>query len=128
MAMARMSPTGIDTFCGMLFDYKSGAKAILESTFEADTPTEGYIYGTEGAIRLHSRFHHPEKISLIKNGNLEDTFNIKYKGNGYVHEIEEVNRCLLNRDTESEKLRLSTSLDLINIIDRVRNEIGLKYD
>ena len=52
---------------------------------------------------------------------------IPYHGNGYFHEIEEVNHCLLEGKTESPKMPLSMSLDLISVIDRVKKEIGLSY-
>uniref|UniRef100_UPI0040498FBD Gfo/Idh/MocA family protein n=1 Tax=Flavobacterium sp. TaxID=239 RepID=UPI0040498FBD len=55
-AMARIIETGVDSYCAILLDYENGAKASFESTFEANTPTEAYIYGTKGAIKLHSRF------------------------------------------------------------------------
>jgi predicted dehydrogenase len=125
-AMARMTPDSIDSYCSMLLDYDHSAKAVLESTFETDTPTEANIYGTKGRIRLHQRFHHTEKISLYTDAGPEDMV-IPYKGNGYVHEIEEVNQCLFNGKTESPKLPLKLSLDLITLIDSIREEIGLVY-
>jgi len=127
-AMGRLTNTFVDSFCAMLFSYPGGAKAILESSFESDTPTEGYIYGNKGSIKLHSKFHHSEKISLFQNGTLKKEFELPQTGNGLFHEIEEVNQCLLNNKTESFKLPLDTSIDLISIIDRVRDQIGLTYD
>lgn len=126
-AMARISPTGVDGFCAMLFDYENGSNAILESTIEANTPTEAYIYGTKGTLKLHSRFHYSEKVSLFQDGELKQEFNLKYTGNGYFHEIEEVNNCLLNNELESEKLPLNLSLNLISIMDKVKQKIGLTY-
>lgn len=126
-AMARMSKTEVDSYCSMLFDYENSAKAILESTVEADTPIEAHIYGSEGFIKLHRRFHHTEKISIYKNGKLNKTYDIKYSGEGYLHEIEEVNDCLIRNALESDKLPHKTSLDLITIIDRVKDKIGLSY-
>ncbi len=125
-AMARMTETEVDSYCSMLFNYNNKSKAILESTIEANTPTEAYIYGSEGTIKLHRRFHHANKITLSKNG-VDEIFDINYKGNGYFHEIEEVNNCIRQGLTQSSKLPLSLSLDLIKLIDRVKNEIGLKY-
>lgn len=124
---ARFTSTEVDSYCSMLFDYKNSAKASLESTIEADTPIEAYIYGTKGHIKLHSRFHHTEKITVFINGQLKEEFEIPYTGNGYLHEIEEVNHCLLNAQTESSKLSHQTSIDLITILDWVRKEIGLEY-
>lgn len=125
--IASMMETNVDGSCSMLFNYKNGAKANLESTIEADTPTEAYIYGSEGIVKLHSRFHHSERITISRNGENE-TVDIKYKGNGYIHEIEEVNRCLVNQEIESSKVSFTTSLNLIFLIDRVKEEIGLKYE
>jgi len=126
-SMARMSHTDVDTYCSMLFDYNNSAKAILESTVEADTPIEAYIYGSKGVLKLHSRFHHTEKISFYQNEELKEVFDIKYKGEGYLYEIEEVNRCLNHNNLESEKIPHSISLNLIRLIDRVKDEIGLSY-
>ncbi|OFX90013.1 MAG: hypothetical protein A2W99_08350 [Bacteroidetes bacterium GWF2_33_16] len=126
-AMARMTESDVDSYCSMLFNYKNSAKAILESTFEANSPIEAYIYGEKGHIKLHSRFHHTEKLSIYLNGELNKTFIIKYKGEGYLHEIEEVNDCLLTNKTESIKLQHTTSLELIKIIDQVKTKIGLSY-
>lgn len=125
--MARMTQTDVDAYCSMLFDYDNGAKANLESTIEADTPTEAFIYGENGSIQLHTRFHHTEKMTISRNGEKE-VLDIKYQGNGYSYEIEEVNKCLLNHETESAKLPLSMSIHLITLIDRVKKEIGLIYE
>lgn len=126
-AMARMSNTAVDKLCAMLFAYEHKAIASLESTIEADTPTEAHIYGSQGKIVLHRRFHQSEKISLYQQGTLSEEFELPFRGNGYIHEIEEVNRCLLSGLTESPKHTLITSLKLIEIIDRVKEEIGLQY-
>ena len=126
-AKARFTDTGVDKFCSMQFDYKEGVGAHLTSSFESDTPTVARIRGTKGNIKLHRRFHHTEKIT-IEHGGQKKVINRNYKGNGYIHEIEEVNTCLANQETESSKLPLTTSIDLIHIIDRVKEEIGLKYE
>ncbi|MEP0266850.1 Gfo/Idh/MocA family oxidoreductase [Dokdonia sp.] len=126
-AMAHMTETQVDSSCSMLFSYKNGAKANLESTVEAETPTEAYIYGSHGILKLHGRFHHTEKITISKN-RVHEVLDIPYKGNGYIHEIEEVNTCLLNQEIESSKLPFKTSMDLISLIDKVKEEIGLEYE
>jgi predicted dehydrogenase len=125
--MARITDTEFDGYCAMLFDYANGTKAILESTIEANTPTEAFIYGSKGSLELHSRFHHSEKITISQNGESE-VVELKYNGNGYIHEIEEVNKCLLNREVESSKLPLMSSLDLTTLLDKIREEIGLRYE
>ena len=124
-AVARMTQTGVDSYCSMLFDYENGSKANLNSTLEANTPTEAIIYGEKGHVKLHKSFHHAQKITFsTENEEIEE---IPYRGNGYFHEIEEVNQCLFNQQKESTKLPLKTSLELISLLDKVRDQIGLKY-
>jgi predicted dehydrogenase len=126
-AMARMTQTEVDSYCAILFDYENSSKAFLESTIEADTPTEAYIYGSKGHIKMHSSFHHSQKISLYQNRQLKEVFDLVYQGNGYLNEIEEVNSCLKRKELESNKLPQSVSLNLITLIDRIKDEIGLSY-
>lgn len=126
-ATAQLTETGVDRFCAMEFHYNNGAKADLESTIVADTPTEAFLHGTTGTLKLHRQFHHTEKITHTHNDEVT-ILDIKYKGNGYIHEIEKVNSCFLNRDIESSKLPLQMSLDLSVVMDTIKNKIGLKYD
>ncbi|MEJ2595932.1 MAG: Gfo/Idh/MocA family oxidoreductase, partial [bacterium] len=126
-ATARMSTTGVDSSCAMLFDYAQGAKATLESTFEANTPLEAYIYGSDGYIKLHPHFYHTKKITLCRYDGKNEVFDIGYRGNGYLYEIEEVEQCLSVKRQQSEKLSPDTSLQIIRTIDRVKEKIGLSY-
>ncbi len=125
-ANAHMIKTDVDGCCSMQFRYDSGAEARLESSIESFTPTEAIITGTEGVIKLHHRFHHTEKISMFLNGE-EKILDIRHKGHGYIHEIEEANQCLIQQKTESSKLSLQTSLELSRILDEVKQRIGLRY-
>jgi len=127
-AVARIAKSGVDTFCAMLFNFSEGEKAVLEATVEADTPIEGYIYGEKGFLKLNSRFHHTRKITLNLYGKKPVVYKINYRGNGYFHEILEVEKCLTAGKTESDKFQLNNSLNLIEVIDRVRKEIGLFYE
>lgn len=126
-AMARFTATEVDSYCSMLFDYENAAKANLECTIQADTPTEAFIYGTKGMIKMHTCFHQTEKISLYQHGVLKEEIDMQYTSNGYLFEIEEVHRCVINRELESTKLPHAFSLDLITVMDKVRALIGLRY-
>ncbi len=126
-AMARKSSTGADSSTYMLFDYPDGGKAILECSFEMNTPTEAFIYGTKGSIQLHSRFHHAEKITLRTYDGHEQVFEHPYQGNGYVHEIEHIHECLSRGKMESPLVPHSLSRQLSATLDRVKECIDLSY-
>lgn len=127
-ATARMTASQVDGSCMMLFDYENGKKAMLESSIECKTPTEARLYSKTGTLKLHSSFHHAKKITLSKDNAEDEIIDIDYIGNGYYHEIEEVTHCLVNGKTESTKLPHSVSLNLISLMDQVREIIGLSYD
>jgi predicted dehydrogenase len=127
-ATANFSSTGVDSSCAMLFDYTDGQNAILDSTLLTNTATEAWIYGDKAALKLHSRFHHAQKLSVYKEHECVETFDVDYRGNGYVHEIDEVTDCLKNGRLESESIPHTLSLDLAETLDRVREIIGLQYD
>lgn len=127
-AMARKTTTGVDYSCYMLFDYVTEEKAILQSTFENQTPCEAELFGTKGSIRLHSRFHQSEKLEILdEHRNTVEIFELPYQGNGYIHEIEEVNFCIQKGKMESNLLSHQFSLDLVQILDDVKMQIGLSY-
>jgi predicted dehydrogenase len=126
-ATANFTPTGVDSFCSILFDYNNGKMAFLESTILANTPIEAIIRGENGSIKMHRSFHHTKKISILKNDNTSETISIDYKGNGYYHEIVEVMGCLLNKKIESDKMPHSMSIGLVETLDKVREQIGLTY-
>ena len=126
-AMGTLSETGVDSYNSVMLGYDHGANAVLESTFLANTPIEAHLYGTEGHIKLHSRFHHSTEISVLKNHTLVQNFKLPYKGNGYVHEIEEVQRCMRQGWVESPLLPHSTSVELHELMDEIRKQIGVEY-
>lgn len=126
-ATASFTTTNVDSFCGLLFEYANGKKAILESTTIANTPTEAIIYGKKGSIKLHKNFHHSRKITIDLYDSKAETIDVDYKGLGLVHEINEVIHCLQNQKIESLKMSHSMSIDLINTLDRIRQQIGLSF-
>ncbi|MCB0556904.1 MAG: Gfo/Idh/MocA family oxidoreductase [Phaeodactylibacter sp.] len=126
-ALARIGSTGVDEECGILFQYENGCMAHLHSTILARTKTEAFIYGELGAIHLHTRWHEPTSMSLVHNDGRPEDFRFDWKTNGYAYEAQEVMRCLEQGLKESPILPLSFSLDLMELLDAIRREIGLTY-
>lgn len=127
-ATATMSNTDVDSSCMMLFNYENNKTAILDCNLLSSTPIEGWLHGDKGSLKMNNPFHHTRTISYYKDQNLIENFNLDYTGNGYCHEIVEVMSCLHEGKTESEKMPLSFSLQLIELLDSVREKISLNYD
>jgi predicted dehydrogenase len=126
-AKAVFSETGVDAATSMLLTYEGGYSAILDCTLKTNTQVEGWIHGSKGSIKMHSRFHHPTNISILTDGKSDQLIEIPFIGNGYFHEIEEVNDCLRQGAKQSEKMNHQNSLDLMSLLDQVRAQIGLHY-
>lgn len=126
-ATAVFGETGSDDSCGVLFKYNDGRLAILDASITVKTDTEAFLYGEDGALKLHGPFHHATEMSLTFYDRPSERIGMNYKGNGYYHEIQEVMHCLKTGKKESEKLPLQFSLDLMEVLDWVRREAGIVY-
>ncbi len=91
------------------------------------TPTECTIVGTEGTIRIPSRFHEQSRYLLeTKGGDVQERISGK-KGYGYVHEIDHVRECLKRGKTESDILPFQMTLELAKAMDQIRKQQGIMY-
>ncbi len=126
-AVASMTPSGVDMNTSMALNYESGATASLFSTFATKTDTTCTIYGTKGKIYLHERFHETKGLTLEIYGQEPQVFTTERLGWGYSYEAQEVQRCLKLGKTESDKLPLQFSLELMELLCEIREQIGLVY-
>ncbi|MCB0631091.1 MAG: Gfo/Idh/MocA family oxidoreductase [Lewinella sp.] len=127
LAHAAIGETDVDEEMAAILTYDNGKMAQIHSTIRADSKTEAFIYGTEGVIHIHSRWHEPTSMSLLLPEERPQDFFFDYPCIGYAYEAEEVMTCLAAGKKESEALPLSFSLDLITLLDDIRKEIGLTY-
>jgi len=126
-AFGKIGTTKIDEECNMLFQYDEGHSAILNSSILYDTPVEASIHGTKGMIHIPRRWHESEKFTLHIEGQSPQEISFEFNCKGYRYEAEEVMRCLAAGKKESDILPLSFSMDLMNLLDRIRKEINLVY-
>lgn len=117
---------GVDSSCSMVFNYKNDVKAILKSTFLQTTPTEAVFYCENGIIKINGKFSGPSTVTLITD-DIEETIDFDYKTKGYDYEIIHFNQLLRNGKTESDIMSFVFSTNLIHILDKVREIIGLSY-
>jgi len=129
---ASMTPaaTGVDEQCAILFKYSNGAMAQLFSSFSSNMATEADISGTEGRIRLTSRFYEPSaKVEYYpKYVDSREVIPVeKEAGFGYQYEARHVNDCLKRGLTESEVIPFADSLLLMETLDKIREVAGIRY-
>jgi predicted dehydrogenase len=125
-AKADFFPTGADSKCNILFNYDN-IEVVLKSTFLEETKTEAVFICEQGTIKINGRFHEPSTVTLIdKYGNTE-LKKFDYNTIGYSYEIEHFNQLIRDRKIESDVMTFEKSRQLLSIIDKIRNLIGLTY-
>ncbi len=125
-SMANLGSTGVDEETAFILGYENGEMALCSSDIQLQTPWEAQITGTAGSIKIHTPWFFPSQFTL-KIDNTETIYTLDYKGNGYTHEAEEVARCIAEGKTESAVMPLTESLTIMQTMDQLRAQWGLKY-
>lgn len=124
--LAELGRTSVDEQCAVVFGYRGGQLAALQSGIRTTTPHEATVIGTEGFIRLLPKFWNPTRIMLVREG--KETFeDSSVEGRGFHFEAAEVMRCLREGQTESPVMPLDETIAIMDTMDRVRAKWGLKY-
>ncbi len=126
-SLAHLGSTGIDEQAGIVFAHENGAISVLTSAIRANLPHTAVIAGTEGRIEIHERWWAPTSFTLQRDGHDPETITPEVVGNGYNYEAAEVGNCLRAGKTESDKLPLDTTLAVMDILDQLRAQWGLRY-
>lgn len=118
---AQLSSTKVDETIQMQFTFKGGEMAQLLGSIGLHTNKEACIYGTEGFVRL-PMFWKAQCYELVRGEEIE-VFDRPYKSNGYVHEIEEVVKCIKSGKTESAHFTLNDSLMSARLVENILSTI-----
>ena len=128
-AKATPAFTGVDAQTSMIFGYESGAQALLTTTLSAASPNRAVIVGTQARLEVDRTFYNPSNFRVIsRNGDVIDGWDKKYRGGGLREQAVEFARCLRTGLTESPNITLDETLEIMQVMDEVRRQIGLKYE
>lgn len=120
-----ITDSGVDVLTQMTLTYDSGVISSLSCAIGVEKPATAYIYGAEGYIKLPT-FYGADEIILVKNEE-EKYINMPFIGNGFEEEIIEACECIRMGKTQSDVMSHSESLAILNEMDDVRRQIGIKY-
>lgn len=126
--MASFSPTGAEESILMAFRYPDGRMASLASSLASYSPTQAEFWFEDGYMRLNRQFNAPTTITLARGKEPETTLEFgRGRGSGYELEAAHVMACLDAGKKESDLMPLSLSADLMEILDRVRDDAGIAF-
>ncbi|NJW52570.1 Gfo/Idh/MocA family protein [Salinimicrobium oceani] len=125
-AKATLGKTEVDEDCEIRFLYRENVKADLKSSIIKRTPTVAVFELEHAVIEIASRWHEPSTITIISSGETEMK-NFEVASYGYEFEARHVQEMLFQGRTESNVMTFQKSLELISLLDKVRELIKLEY-
>jgi len=127
VGLAHLGESGVDEQAGMVFKYEGGRLAVMATGVQTQTPMEATILGTEGRIRCHGPWWRGNPLTVEVNGRDPETIDVPKVGNGYNYEADEVARCIAAGKTESDAMPLDETLHVMQMMDSLREQWGLRY-
>jgi predicted dehydrogenase len=93
----------------------------------ADTGIEATVAGEEGSLRLRGPFHHSPGLELRTRDRVVEVIDAADHELGLRHEVREVQRCLDAGLTESDRVPLALTLEVLEVLDDVRRHVGVTF-
>ena len=126
---ARSHPafTGVDSQTAVILEYAGGRQALLFTTLEGHTSNRASINGRDARIEIAADFFAPTYFQVIEGGRVAETHHIDHVGRGLRHQAAEVWRCLDSGFAESPWMPLDETIAIMDTLDEVRRQIGLRY-
>ena len=87
---------------------------------------EAEISGTKGQLYLNPRWHEADGYTMVKEGETTEV-SLPLNGIGYYYEIKEVHKCLKANKIESDLWSHQNSMDLSELLDKVREKCGVRF-
>lgn len=127
-SLAKIGDSGVDENFGAVFQYPHGNMAMVSAALDGNHDQDTMIFGTKGKIRVQ---YHPRwklsRMSVTRYDGHDEEVNLPYFGAGYTHQVLEVIACLERGKLESDSMPLQETLAIMETLDRLRAQWGLKY-
>ncbi|MCO8272657.1 Gfo/Idh/MocA family oxidoreductase [Actinoplanes sp. TRM 88003] len=124
---AHLTPERVDENTGILMGWEPGAVGALTCSINGQSRNNATITGTDGRIELPEGFFVPRSFTVHRPESDPEVFDLDFPGHGYQFEAAEVQRCLQAGELESPLMSHATTLELMTLLDTIREEIGVAY-
>nr|BAH72457.1 ACYPI004067 [Acyrthosiphon pisum] len=129
---------GTDENMSAILEYPEGKIAVISIHTKVEMDCSAYIHGTKGTIKIHEPFHASNKVTVNTTNNdtscytfvQPDTRKPTIFPNSVQlrYEIDHVRHCLKKGFIESPVVTLNNSYTVQEIMDRLRNQIGVHFE
>jgi predicted dehydrogenase len=125
-AMARFGKTGIDLFSIFQSRHESGFAQVY-CGLDLHGPGDALLVGPLGHVIIHKNWWNPVKATIYYAGGRIIELHEPYVAGGLNYEIAHFCDLVKNGKTESPVMSHDMSRQMINLVDKARAVIGLKY-
>jgi predicted dehydrogenase len=127
IATGAVADTGVDTQAAVAMRHRGDALSSWSCSLVADTGVEATVAGEDGSLRVCGPFHHSPRLELRNRERVVQAIDVPDHDLGLRYEVREVQRCLDAGLTESERIPLELTLDVLGVLDEVRRQLGVTY-
>ena len=124
---AVLTDKGVDAQTSMIFDYASGAQAVLNTTMIEQTPCRAVVAGLNGWLEIDRTFYNPANMRVVLNDGTVTEYPNTYVGHGLREQAEVFKQLVTSGQQQSQILKWQYTVDIMKTLDQVRSQIGLKY-
>lgn len=126
-ANAALTEKGVDAQTSIILNYPHGAQAVLNTSMIVQTPCTAVVAGLNGYLEVARTFYNPTSMRVtLYDGSITEYPNT-YIGHGLREQAAEFARVVQSGEKESPILRTTDTVAIMEIMDSVRDQIGLKY-
>ena len=122
-----LTDRGVDGQTSMIFDYASGAQAVLNTTMLEQTPCRAVVAGVNGWLEIDRVFYSPTSMRVTLFDGTVKQYPNTYVGHGIREQAEEFKQLVLSGKQQNELLNWKDTVDIMKTLDTVRSQIGLRY-
>ena len=119
--------TGVDAQSSITLRFASGVMAQLHCSMLCATDRRGILYGDEGYLVVDN-INNPLSAQLFSpTGQLRETYRAPAQISGYEYEVDAAVKAIRAGGTECTQMPHSETLFVMELLDRLRREWGVKY-
>jgi len=122
-----LTDKGVDAQTSMIFDYADGAQAVLNTTMIEQTPCRAVVAGVDGWLEIDRVFYTPTSMRVTLFDGSVTEYPTNYTGHGLREQAEAFKKLVQSGHTQSDILNWKDTVDIMQTLDSVRSQIGLRY-
>lgn len=128
-AAATLTPTGVDGHVAAVLSYPGGAIATFQAATTTRGPNTALVTGTLGRIEIDPVWYSPASFRVYDNSNslLESYQQPELNGKGMYFQAREMEDLVWRGQLTSAAMPADETISVIDTMDRIREQIGVRY-